>query len=191
MADSEVFVEDTHELVEVKKKGRKPMSEERKKELVARLKEGKAKKKALREAGKVPPKEAKVKEVLPATETEPAVYVKNVRKTKPTKDHTDDIADLKAQIAELKANKTSKEDLAEIKLLKEEMKEMRATAVEYRKQQKEQAKAVEAPKEIRVTTKKAKNEPKKVTIQVPTEATHEPPKPRYSTYQKSIWSQFT
>lgn len=189
MADSEVFVEDTHELVEVKKKGRKPMSEERKKELVARLKEGKAKKKALREAGKVPPKEAKVKEVLPATETEPAVYVKNVRKTKPTKDHTDDIADLKAQIAELKANKTSKEDLAEIKLLKEEMKEMRATAVEYRKQQ--QAKAVEAPKEIRVTTKKAKNEPKKVTIQVPTEATHEPPKPRYSTYQKSIWSQFT
>lgn len=197
MADSEVFVEDTHELVEVKKKGRKPMSEERKKELVARLKEGKAKKKALREAGKVPPKEPKVKEVLPATETEPAVYVKNVRKTKPTKDHTDDIADLKAQIAELKANKTSKEDLAEIKLLKEEMKEMKAAAVEYRKQQKEkakaveQAKAVESPKEIRVTTKKAKNEPKKVTIQVPTEATHEPPKPRYSTYQKSIWSQFT
>ena len=188
MADSEVFVEDTHELVEVKKKGRKPMSEERKKELVARLKEGKAKKKALREAGKVPPKEAKVKEVLPATETEPAVYVKNVRKTKPTKDHTDDIADLKAQIAELKANKTSKEDLAEIKLLKEEMKEMKAAAVEYRKQQQAKAKAVEASKEIRVTTKKAKNEPKKVTIQVPTEA---PVKPRYSTYQKSIWSQFT
>ena len=189
MADSEVFVEDTHELVEVKKKGRKPMSEERKKELVARLKEGKAKKKALREAGKVPPKEAKVKEVLPATETEPAVYVKNVRKTKPAKDHTDDIADLKAQIAELKANKTSKEDLAEIKLLKEEMKEMKAAAVEYRKQQQAKAKAVEASKEIRVTTKKAKNEPKKVTIQVPTQ--EEPPKPRYSTYKKSIWSQFT
>lgn len=187
MTDTEVFVEETHEIVEIKKKGRRPMSEERKQQLREQLKKAREVKKALKEAGKVPPKEPKVKEVLPATETEPAVYVKNVRKTKPAKDHTDDIADLKAQIAELKANKTSKEDLAEIKLLKEELKEIKATAVEYRKQQ--QAKAVEAPKEIRVTTKKAKNEPKKVTIQVPTQ--EEPPKPRYSTYQKSIWSQFT
>ena len=78
MVDTEVF-EETHELVEVKKRGRKPMSEERKKELVERLKAGKAKKKALREAGKAVPVEPKVKEVLPATTTEPAVLVKNVR----------------------------------------------------------------------------------------------------------------
>ena len=138
MADTEVF-EDTHELVEVKKKGRKPMSEERKKELVERLKAGKAKKKALREAGKAIPVEPKVKEVLPATSTEPAVLVKNVRKTKPAVDHREELDELKAQIAELKASKTSKADLEEIKLLKAEMKEIRAAALEYKKQQKSKA----------------------------------------------------
>ena len=200
MADSEVF-EQTHELVEVKKKGRKPMSEERKKELVARLKAGKAKKKALREAGKEIPVEPKVKEVLPATETEPAILVKNVRKTKPAKDHTDDIAELKAQIAELKANKTSKEDLEEIKLLKAEMKEIRSAALEYKKQQKakeaaQKAKEAITPdgeaKEQRITTKHKKNEPKKVTMSIePKIIDDEKPKPRYSTYKKSVWSQFT
>ena len=203
MADSEVF-EDTHELVEVKKKGRRPMSEERKKELVARLKAGKERKKALKEAGKAIPVEPKVKEVLPATSTEPAVLVKNVRKTKPAKDHTDDIAELKAQIAELKANKTSKEDLEEIKALKLEMKEIRAAALEYKKQQK--AKATPKVKvepltvngeasEQRVTTKHKKNQPKKVTMNIEPkiidDVQPEKPKPRYSTYQKSIWSQFT
>ncbi len=194
MADTEVF-EDTHELVEVKKKGRKPMSEERKKELVERLKAGKAKKKALREAGKEIPVEPKVKEVLPATSTEPAVLVKNVRKTKPVKDHTDDIAELKAQIAELKATKTSKADLEEIKLLKAEMKEIRAAALEYKKQQKSKAEPLTVSGEAseqRVTTKHKKNEPKKVTMNIEPKIIDDvKPKPRYSTYQKSIWSQFT
>ena len=205
MVDSEVF-EETHELVEVKKKGRRPMSEERKKELVARLKAGKAKKKALREAGKEIPVEPKVKEVLPATESEPAILVKNVRKTKPAKDHTNEIAELKSQIAELKANKTSKEDLEEIKLLKLEMKEIRAAALEYKKQQKAKeaaaaaAKAKEAitpdgqAKEQRITTKHKKNEPKKVTMSIEEPEIinpHTVKAPRYSTYKKSVWSQFT
>ena len=199
MADTEVF-ENTHELVEVKKKGRKPMSEERKKELVERLKAGKAKKKALREAGKEIPVEPKVKEVLPATSTEPAVLVKNVRKTKPAVDHREELDELKAQIAELKANKTSKADLEEIKLLKAEMKEIRAAALEYKKQQKSQAAAAKVEPltvngeatEQRVTTKHKKNEPKKVTMSIePKIIDDEKPKPRYSTYQKSIWSQFT
>jgi len=196
MADTEVF-EDTHELVEVKKKGRKPMSEERKKELVERLKAGKAKKKALREAGKEIPVEPKVKEVLPATSTEPAVLVKNVRKTKPAVDHREELDELKAQIAELKATKTSKADLEEIKLLKAEMKEIRAAALEYKKQQKANAKVEpltvngEAT-EQRVTTKHKKNEPKKVTMSIEPKIIDDvKPKPRYSTYQKSIWSQFT
>ena len=194
MADSEVF-EDTHELVEVKKKGRKPMSEERKKELVERLKAGKAKKKALREAGKEIPVEPKVKEVLPATSTEPAVLVKNVRKTKPAVDHREELDELKAQIAELKASKTSKADLEEIKLLKAEMKEIRAAALEYKKQQKSKAEPLTVNGEAteqRVTTKHKKNEPKKVTMNIePKIIDDEKPKPRYSTYQKSIWSQFT
>jgi len=196
MADTEVF-EDTHELVEVKKKGRKPMSEERKKELVERLKAGKAKKKALREAGKEIPVEPKVKEVLPATSTEPAVLVKNVRKTKPAVDHREELDELKAQIAELKATKTSKADLEEIKLLKAEMKEIRAAALEYKKQQKSTPKVEpltvngEAT-EQRVTTKHKKNEPKKVTMSIEPKIIDDvKPKPRYSTYQKSIWSQFT
>jgi len=196
MADTEVF-EDTHELVEVKKKGRKPMSEERKKELVERLKAGKARKKALREAGKEIPVEPKVKEVLPATSTEPAVLVKNVRKTKPAVDHREELDELKAQIAELKATKTSKADLEEIKLLKAEMKEIRAAALEYKKQQKANAKVEPLTvngeaSEQRVTTKHKKNEPKKVTMSIePKIIDDEKPKPRYSTYQKSIWSQFT
>ena len=196
MADTEVF-EDTHELVEVKKKGRKPMSEERKKELVERLKAGKAKKKALREAGKEIPVEPKVKEVLPATSTEPAVLVKNVRKTKPAVDHREELDELKAQIAELKANKTSKADLEEIKLLKAEMKEIRAAALEYKKQQKTTPKVEPLTvngeaSEQRVTTKHKKNEPKKVTMNIEPKIIDDvKPKPRYSTYQKSIWSQFT
>ncbi len=196
MADTEVF-EDTHELVEVKKKGRKPMSEERKKELVERLKAGKAKKKALREAGKEIPVEPKVKEVLPATSTEPAVLVKNVRKTKPAVDHREELDELKAQIAELKATKTSKADLEEIKALKLEMKEIRAAALEYKKQQKASPKVEPLTvngeaSEQRVTTKHKKNEPKKVTMSIEPKIIDDvKPKPRYSTYQKSIWSQFT
>ncbi len=196
MVDTEVF-EDTHELVEVKKKGRKPMSEERKKELVERLKAGKARKKALREAGKEIPVEPKVKEVLPATSTEPAVLVKNVRKTKPAVDHREELDELKAQIAELKATKTSKADLEEIKLLKAEMKEIRAAALEYKKQQKASPKVEPLTvngeaSEQRVTTKHKKNEPKKVTMSIEPKIIDDvKPKPRYSTYQKSIWSQFT
>ena len=199
MGDSEVFVndEETHELVEVKKKGRRPMSEERKKELVERLKAGKARKKALREAGKEIPVEPKVKEVLPATSTEPAVLVKNVRKTKPAVDHREELDELKAQIAELKATKTSKADLEEIKLLKAEMKEIRAAALEYKKQQKSTPKVEPLTvngeaSEQRVTTKHKKNEPKKVTMSIEPKIIDDvKPKPRYSTYQKSIWSQFT
>ena len=79
------------------------------------------------------------------------------------------------------------------------MKELRASAVAYRKAQqkaKEQAKEVseaiaekkKVDNEIRVTTKKAKNEPKKKVKII--DEPDEKPSPRYSTYKKSIWSQF-
>ena len=191
--DSEVFdvpkvEEPTHELVEVKKKGRKPMSAERKAELVERLRLGKEKKKALKEAGKssTTPKKAKkekIVEVLPATSTEPAVLVKNVRKTK---DHTDDINALKAEIAEMKLHQNSKEDLAEIKQLKSELKAMR--------DQKRKEKLV-ADKTVKVkqTPKlEMKVEPVKEAVTLPVATATLPvakPAPRYTTYKKSIWSQ--
>ena len=191
--DSEVFdvpkvEEPTHELVEVKKKGRKPMSPERKAELVERLRLGREKKKALKEAGKssTTPKKAKkekIVEVLPATSTEPAVLVKNVRKTK---DHTDDINALKAEIAEMKLHQNSKEDLAEIKQLKSELKAMR--------DQKRKEKLV-ADKTVKVkqTPKlEMKVEPVKEAVTLPVATATLPvakPAPRYTTYKKSIWSQ--
>lgn len=196
--DSEVFdipkvEEPTHELVEVKKKGRKPMSPERKAELVERLRLGREKKKALKEAalkGTTPPpkkekkaKKEKIVEVLPATSTEPAVLVKNVRKTK---DHTDDINALKAEIAEMKLHQNSKEDLAEIKQLKSELKAMR--------DQKRKEKLV-ADKNVKVkqTPKlEMKVEPVRGGGTLPVETATLPvakPAPRYTTYKKSIWSQ--
>ena len=195
MADSEVFdvpseavdaPTETHELVEVKKKGRKPMSAERKAELVERLRLGREKKKALKLAGKLPPKKEKkekIVEVLPATTTEPAVLVKNVRKTN-QKNYDNDINALRAEIAEMKLQQNSKQDLAEIKELKSELKAMR--------DQKKKDKLV-ADKVVKVTAReKAKiemkiEEPKPVTVAPPVVVPK--PAPRYSTYKKSIWSQ--
>ena len=76
------------------------------------------------------------------------------------------------------------------------MKQIRSAALEYKKQQKAKANATingEA-KEQRITTKHKKNEPKKVTMtiqgpEIINPAT--PAVPRYSTYKKSVWSQFT
>jgi len=191
MADSEVFEEDTHEIVEVKKKGRKPMSEERKAQLKEQLRKAREAKKAKKAKGETITAEPKVKKVLEATPEEPAVYVKNVRKTKPAVDHREELDELKAQIAELKENKTSKADLEEIKALKLEMKEIRATAVAYKKQQiqkakeaKELQKEAEAKQETIITTKKAKNEPTKPVLEIVT------PPVAFSTYKKSVWAQF-
>jgi len=186
MADSEVFdipkVEETHELVEVKKKGRKPMSAERKEQLKEQLRKAREKKKALKEAGKTPPKKEKIVEVLPATTTEPAVLVKNVRKTN-QKNYDNDINSLRAEIAEMKLQQNSKQDLAEIKELKSELKAMR--------DQKKKDKLV-ADKVVKVK-EKAKiemkiEEPKPVAV-APVAAPLPKPAPRYSTYKKSIWSQ--
>ena len=112
------------------------MSDARKAQLKAQLKLAREKKKALKEAGKEIPKEPKVKVVLEATATEPAIHVKNVRKTK---DHTKDIEELKSQIAELKAHnsKQDKEELAQLRLemknIKEEKKQQTKKVAEYKK----------------------------------------------------------
>ena len=192
MVDSEVFdvpseavevkVEETHELVEVKKKGRKPMSEERKAQLKEQLKKAREKKKALKEAGKTPPKKEKIVEVLPATTTEPAVLVKNVRKTN-QKNYDNEINALRAEIAEMKLQQNSKQDLEEIKALKSELKAMR----DQKKKEKLVADKVVKVKEV----KPAKVEEVKAPLPEPVAVVPPLPKaqPRYSTYKKSIWTQ--
>ena len=191
--NSDVFVvpkveEPTHEIVEVKKKGRKPMSPERKAELVERLRLGREKKKALKEAGKssTTPKKAKkekIVEVLPATSTEPAVLVKNVRKTK---DHTDDINALKAEIAEMKLHQNSKEDLAEIKQLKSELKAMRDQKRKEKLVADKTVKVKQTPK-LEMKVEPVKEVEPVATVTLPTATLPvAKPAPRYTTYKKSI-----
>jgi len=191
MADSDVFdvpkvdaPTETHELVEVKKKGRKPMSAERKEQLKEQLRKAREKKKALKEAGKTPPKKEKkekIVEVLPATTTEPAILVKNVRKTN-QKNYDNEINALRAEIAEMKLQQNSKQDLAEIKELKSELKAMRDQKKKDKLVADKVIKVKEAPKlEMKI------EEPKPVTVAPPIVVP--PPPPRYSTYKKSIWTQ--
>ena len=169
-----VVEEETHEIVEPKKKGKKAMSPERKEQLKEQLRLAREKKKALKLAGKEVAKGPKTVKVLEATTTEPAIYVKNVRSKKQV-DHTQDIEELKSQIAELKAH-NSKADKEELIALRKEMKEI---------------------KELEKTNKKKVAEYKKPPPKAPAPKVKAPPveesvkvAPRYSTYQKSIWSQF-
>ena len=190
MVDNEVFeVEkvETHELIEVKKKGRKPMSDERKAQLKEQLRLAREKKKAMKEAGTLPkkdPKESKLIKVLdqvggdPVAEPLPPVYVKNMRKS--TKDHSKDIAELKEQIAELKAH-NSKSDKEELKQLREEMKKIK-------EEKKQQAKKVAEYKKPPPKAPQPKAKGLDVAEAVP--APRVVPTARYSTYQKSIWSKF-
>lgn len=197
MADKEVFVDDNEpELIEQKKKGRKPMSEERKAQLREQLKKAREAKKKAKEDRKAKgepepkkdPKASKVIKVLdqvggdPVAEPLPPVYVKAMKKNQ-----SKEIDFLKLEIAELKKGGTSKEDLKMIKELKEELTELRNIAKEYKKRQKD------------LNTPKPKKEKPVVVEETNIEAEPTQTKPidipvpvaRYSTYKKSIWSQFT
>ena len=193
MADKEVFVNDDEpELVEVKKKGRRPMSDARKEQLREQLKkarEAKKKAKQEREAEGLPPikkdpKASKVIKVLDQVgetpEPLPPVYVKAMKKNQ-----SKDIEFLRMEIAELKKGGTSKEDLKMIKELKEELTDLRNIAKEYKKRQNDlntpKPKKEKPPQQVE---EKQVEEP----VSVPAPA---PVAPRYSTYKKSIWTQFT
>ena len=195
MADKDVFVDENEpELIEVKKKGRKPMSEERKAQLREQLKKAREAKKKAKEDRKAKgepepkkdPKASKVIKVLdqvggdPVAEPLPPVYVKAMKKNQ-----SKEIDFLKLEIAELKKGGTTKEDLKMIKELKEEMKELRDIAKEYKKRQND------------LNTPKPKKEKPVVVEETHVEQTQTKPidipvpVARYSTYKKSIWSQFT
>tara|TARA_R110002074_G_scaffold9368_1_gene37068 strand:+ start:1004 stop:1603 length:600 start_codon:yes stop_codon:yes gene_type:complete len=199
MADKEVFEvkEDNEpELIEVKKKGRKPMSEARKAQLREQLKkarEAKKKAKLEREAQGLPPikkdpKASKVIKVLdqvggdPVAEPLPPVYVKAMKKNQ-----SKEIEFLKMEIAELKKGGTTKEDLQMIKDLKQEMVELRNVAKQYKEQQNKLKKIKEAKPVEKEVLEKVEEAPVTVKPDIPIPVI----KPRYSTYKKSIWTQFT
>ena len=192
--DKEVFEtkdDNEPELIEVKKKGRKPMSDARKEQLKEQLKkarEAKKKAKLEREAQGLPPvkkdpKASKVIKVLDqvgeTAEPLPPVFVKSMKKNQ-----SKEIEFLRMEIAELKKGGTTKEDMKMIKELKEEMVELRNIAKQY-KQKQNKLKEIEKSKEVPVVEKVA--EPVQVPVPVPLPV----PVPRYSTYKQSIWTKFT
>ena len=192
--DKEVFVtndDNEPELIEVKKKGRKPMSDARKEQLKEQLKkarEAKKKAKLEREAQGLPPvkkdpKASKVIKVLDqvgeTAEPLPPIFVKSMKKNQ-----SKEIEFLKLEIAELKKGGTTKEDMKMIKELKEEMVELRNIAKQY-KQKQNKLKEIEKSKEVPVVEKVP--EPVQVPVPVPLPV----PVPRYSTYKQSIWTKFT
>jgi type I site-specific restriction endonuclease len=195
MADKEVFVtkDEEPELIEVKKKGRRPMSEERKAQLREQLKKAREAKKKAKEERKAKgepepkkdPKASKVIKVLdqvggdPVAEPLPPVYVKSMKKNQ-----SKEIQFLKLEIEELKKNGSSKEDLQMIKELKEEMLELKNVAKQYKEQQ-NKLKKIKESKEEKVEKVEEQKQPVAQPINIPK------PVPRYSTYKKSIWSQFT
>lgn len=203
MADKEVFEtkdDDEPELIEQKKKGRRPMSEARKAQLREQLKKAREAKKLAKEERKAKgepepkkdPNKSKVIKVLdqvggdPVAEPLPPVYVKAMKKNQ-----SKEIDFLKMEIAELKKGGTSKEDMKMIKELKEEMVELRNVAKQYKEQQNKLKKIKEAQAKAVEKEVVEKVEPVK-PIPTPTPAINIPkPVPRYSTYKKSIWSQFT
>ena len=201
--DKEVFVtkdDNEPDLIEVKKKGRRPMSEARKAQLREQLKKAREAKKLAKEERKAKgepepkkdPNKSKVIKVLdqvggdPVAEPLPPVYVKAMKKNQ-----SKEIDFLKMEIAELKKGGTSKEDMKMIKELKEEMVELRNVAKQYKEQQNKLKKIKEAQAKAVEKEVVEKVEPVK-PIPTPTPAINIPkPVPRYSTYKKSIWSQFT
>ena len=199
MADKEVFEvkEDNEpELIEVKKKGRKPMSEARKAQLREQLKKAREAKKLAKEQRKAKgepepvkdPKASKVIKVLdqvggdPVAEPLPPVYVKAMKKNQ-----SKEIEFLKMEIAELKKGGTTKEDLQMIKDLKQEMVELRNVAKQYKEQQNKLKQIKEAKPVEKEVVEKVEEAPVTVKPDIPIPVI----KPRYSTYKKSIWTQFT
>ena len=194
MADEEVF--DTGEPVKERKK-RKPMSASKKLAFKERMRLAREAKRAKADGKEKPVKVKKEKVIdvrldeqvpVPAPVEEPVKPVKPKRKVRHVPNQLDDheaqLNSLKEEIANLKKGNTSKEDMEEIKSLKAELKEIRDIAKAYKKQQKELKVKEPAPvkkEEVKEVVAPVVSQP----IDIP------PPKPRYSTYKKSIWTQFT
>ena len=191
MADIDKEVFDNGEPIKKERKKRQPMSASKKAAFALRMKESReAKKKA-----KKPVDELKEK-LLPKEEpkAEPVAVVEEIKKPRRKNirhvpdeldNHLVIINSLKADIAEMKLHQSSKKDLEEIKQLKSELKAIRA---QKRKEEKTKDIVVKVKQEVRQEF--VKEEPVlSQTAPVPLPSVPiDIPKPRYSTYKKSIWS---
>ena len=109
--------------------------------------------------------------------------------------HKHEIDCLKNELLVLKRNKKNNKDMEEIRALKEDLKELRDLAKAYKQSQEKKDEPIKENVKVEIQEPIEKIEPvKEKIVEQPKKA--EPinipkPKARYSTYQKSIWSQFT
>tara|TARA_R110000787_G_scaffold21517_4_gene63572 strand:- start:638 stop:1216 length:579 start_codon:yes stop_codon:yes gene_type:complete len=191
---SELFVETPSvptEPVKKPRKKREPMSAEKKAEFAARMKASREQKKIEKEQAKAEKEQAKAVPV-PKEKVEPKVVKpkKNLRHVPNELDiHKHEIDCLKNELLVLKRNKKNNKDMEEVRALKQELIELRDAAKAY----KQSLKKKEEPP-IKENIKVEIKEPVKEEV-VEQPIKRSPPitipKPKYSTYQKSIWSQFT
>ena len=186
MADIDKEVFDNGEPLKKERKKRAPMSASKKLAFALRMK---ASREAKKKAKEKPVDELKEK-LLPKEEPkeEPVEKIKKPRRNiRHVPDELDShlviINSLKADIAEMKLHQSSKKDLEEIKQLKSELKAIRA---QKKKEQKTKDIVVKVKEEVKEDF--VKEEPVQ-PVQTPLPSVPiDIPKPRYSTYKKSIWS---
>jgi len=205
---SDVFVEPAQPVKEKKK--RAPMSEERKAVLREQLAKAREVKKAARLAAKAE-KEAlkngvpKACKTEPKTEepktVEPSVLPPAVAAPPPppaTSDYKSEIAELRAELAAFKKSQPWEYSVDEVNALKQELKDIRDAAKAYKDAKTKATKEAKAQKAKEAKDAKALQK-KLDENHVASPAPHKPPPslpipvpqaPRYSTYRKSIWSQF-
>ena len=180
--DKEVFDNGDEVAIKKVKKPRKPMSASKKLAFALRMK---ASREAKKKAKEKPVDELKEK-LLP--KEEPVEKIKKPRRNiRHVPDELDShlviINSLKADIAEMKLHQNSKKDLEEIKQLKSELKAIRS---QKKKEQKTKDIVVKVKEEVKEDF--VKEEPVQ-PVQTPLPSVPiDIPKPRYSTYKKSIWS---
>lgn len=185
--DNEVFDNGDEVAIKKVKKPRKPMSLSKKAAFAARMKASREAKKAAKAETKKVVKSALVEVGLKPVEVVEAkqpVRKRNIRHVPNELDsHMELINNLKADIAEMKTMQSSRKDLEEIKALKSELKAIRA---QKRKEEKTKDIVVKVKEEVKQEF--VKEEPVLSQTAPAPSVPIDIPKPRYSTYKKSIWS---
>ena len=196
---SELFVENdsvppasAEAPVKKPRKKREPMSAEKKAEFAARMKASREQKKLEKEQSKAEKEKPVPKEKVEKVEPKVVKPKKNLRHVPNELDiHKHEIDCLKNELLVLKRNKKNNKDMEEIRALKQELIELRDAAKAYKQSLKKKEEPpikenikveIKEPVKEEVVEQPIKRSP---PINIPK------PKPKSSTYQKSIWSQFT
>jgi len=200
---SDLFVENDSvpdEPVKKPRKKRAPMSDEKKAEFSARMKASREQKKAEKEQAKA--EKEKATKAVAKEKVEKVVKPKKERVLRHVPNeldiHKHEIDCLKNELLVLKRNKKNNKDMEEIRALKEDLKELRDLAKAYKQSQEKKAEPIKENVKVEIQEPVEKIEPVEPVVEKIVEQPKkaEPinipkPKARYSTYQKSIWSQFT